>query len=255
MYDALALATLVATGALAVLGLVLTALNRPPGREFKIAVGVVVALLAVQAAIGAVRAFGVTLPEQSTFLIYLAVSVCVLPIATQFAYAEPTRWGGTVVAVGAVATLVAVLRLQGRGSRVAEAPGRRKARATSTGAGRILVAVYGIFALSATARAAVQIAGKFSNAPLAYLLSALAGVVYILATVGLASTRPWARPLAWTAVLFELTGVLVVGTLTVLDAGDFPDDTVWSFYGRGYGFIPLVLPLVGLWWLHRTRSR
>ena len=113
MYDALALATLVATGALAVLGLVLTALNRPPGREFKIAVGVVVALLAVQAAIGAVRAFGVTLPEQSTFLIYLAVSVCVLPIATQFAYAEPTRWGGTVVAVGAVVTLVAVLRLQG----------------------------------------------------------------------------------------------------------------------------------------------
>jgi hypothetical protein len=86
----------------------------------------------------------------------------------------------------------------------------------------VLVAVYGIFALSATARAAVQIAGKFDDAPLAYLLSALAGVVYILATVGLAGTRPWARPLAWGAVVFELTGVLVVGTLTVLDAGDFP---------------------------------
>ena len=125
-------------------------------------------------------------------------------------------------------------------------------RPTATGAGRILVAVYGIFALSATARAGVQIATKFSEAPLAYLLSALAGVVYILATVGLASTRPWARPLAWTAVAFELAGVLVVGTLTVLDTGDFPDDTVWSVYGRGYGFIPLVLPLVGLWWLHRT---
>jgi NhaP-type Na+/H+ and K+/H+ antiporter len=91
----------------------------------------------------------------------------------------------------------------------------------------VLVAVYGIFALSATARAAVQIAGKFSQAPLAYLLSALAGVVYILATVGLASSRPWSRPLAWAAVVFELTGVLVVGTLTVL-------------------------PLVGLWWLRRT---
>ena len=113
MYDALALATLVATGALAVLGLVLTALNRPPGREFKIAVGVVVALLAVQAAIGAVRGFGTALPEQETFLIYLAVSVCVLPIATNFAYAEPTRWSGAVVAVAAVGTLVAVLRLQG----------------------------------------------------------------------------------------------------------------------------------------------
>ena len=113
MYDALALATLVATGALAVFGLVLTALNRPPGRELRIAAGAVVALLAVQAVLGAVRAFGVSLPEQSTFLIYLAVSVCVLPMATQFAYAEPTRWGGTVVAVGAVATLVAVVRLQG----------------------------------------------------------------------------------------------------------------------------------------------
>ena len=131
---------------------------------------------------------------------------------------------------------------------------QRDARATATGAGRVLVAVYGIFALSATARAAVQIAGKFDAAPLAYLLSALAGVVYILATVGLAGTRPWARTLAWAAVGFELTGVLVVGTLTVLDAAAFPDDTVWSFYGRGYGFVPLVLPLVGLWWLHRTRA-
>lgn len=129
----------------------------------------------------------------------------------------------------------------------------RTPRATATGAGRVLVAIYGIFALSATARAAVQITGKFGDAPLAYLLSALAGVVYILATVGLAGTRPWARTLAWAAVGFELTGVLVVGTLTVLDAAAFPDDTVWSFYGRGYGFVPLVLPLVGLWWLHRTR--
>src|SRR3954468_18198934 len=135
-------------------------------------------------------------------------------------------------------------------------PGRRSGPArTSSGPGRLLVLVYGIFALSATARAAVQIATKFDEAPLAYLLSALAGVVYILPTAGLASTRPWSRPLAWTAVAFELAGVLVVGTLTVLDAGDFPDDTVWSFYGRGYGFIPLVLPLVGLWWLHRTRAR
>ena len=116
----------------------------------------------------------------------------------------------------------------------------------------MLVAVYGIFAAPAGSGFAVQIAGKFDDAPLAYLLSALAGVVYILATVGLAGTRPWARTLAWAAVGFELTGVLVVGTLTVLDAAAFPDDTVWSFYGRGYGFVPLVLPLVGLWWLHRT---
>ena len=114
MIDALVLVVVVATGALAVYGLVTTVLNRPPDRTMRLAVGGVVALLAVQAAIAAVRVFtGVTLPETSTFLIYLVVSVCVLPIATQFATAEPTRWGGTVVAVGAIGTLVAVLRLQG----------------------------------------------------------------------------------------------------------------------------------------------
>lgn len=127
------------------------------------------------------------------------------------------------------------------------------ARATSSGPGRLLIAVYGIFALSATARAGVQIAGRFSEAPVAYLLSALAAVVYILATVGLAGHGTGARRLAWAAVVFELVGVLVVGTVTVFDSGDFPDDTVWSVYGRGYGFIPLVLPIVGLWWLRHTR--
>ncbi len=127
-----------------------------------------------------------------------------------------------------------------------------EARATRSGPGRVLIAVYAIFALSATARAAVQIATKFAEAPLAYLLSALAGVVYIVATVALARGM---RRLAWGTVGFELLGVLVVGTLTVLVASDFPDDTVWSGYGRGYGFVPLVLPFVGLWWLWRTRPR
>jgi hypothetical protein len=119
----------------------------------------------------------------------------------------------------------------------------------------VLIAVYGVFALSATARAGVQIATRFGEAPVPYLLSALAGVVYILATIGLAGHGPAARRLAWAAVAFELVGVLVVGTFTVFDSGDFPDDTVWSVYGRGYGFVPLVLPLIGLWWLRHTRAR
>jgi hypothetical protein len=112
--DALVVGSLVACGALALYGVVGTALNRPPDRWTRLAVGVVVALLVVQAVVAAVQVFGgVTLPETSTFLIYLVVSVCVLPIATQFAMAEPTRWGGTVIAVAAIATGVAVLRLQG----------------------------------------------------------------------------------------------------------------------------------------------
>jgi hypothetical protein len=127
-------------------------------------------------------------------------------------------------------------------------------RPTSSGPGRILVAVYAIFALSATARALTQILSKFSEAPVAYLLSLLAGVVYILATIGLAGRKPVYRRIAWGAVAFELVGVLVVGTLTVLDTGDFPADTVWSVYGRGYGFVPLILPFIGLWWLRRTSA-
>jgi hypothetical protein len=113
--DVLVVVVLVATGALAVFGVVGTIANRPPDATMGRAVAVVVALLVVQALIAAGRVLtgGVALPETSTFLIYLAVSVCVLPISRQFATAEPTRWGGTVIAVGAIATGVAVLRLQG----------------------------------------------------------------------------------------------------------------------------------------------
>ena len=125
-------------------------------------------------------------------------------------------------------------------------------RATATGPGRVLIAVYAIFALSATARAGVQLATKFHEAPLAYLLSAFSGVVYILATIGLARTGPAARRLAWTAVTIELVGVLVVGSLSVFDRVAFPSATVWSGYGAGYGWVPLVLPLLGLFWLYRT---
>lgn len=125
-------------------------------------------------------------------------------------------------------------------------------RATATGPGRVLIAVYGIFALSATARAGVQIAGNFGDAPIAYTLSGLAGIVYILATIGLAGTGPGFRRMAWASVTFELVGVLAVGTFTLLVPSDFPDATVWTDYGIGYGFIPLVLPFVGLWWLRRT---
>lgn len=105
---------LVATGAVAVFGLVETARGRPPGKALAYAVYAAVALLAVQAVIAAVRVFGgVTLPETSTFLIYLAVSVCVLPIGLQWANADPNRWGGAIVAAAAIAVAVAVLRLQG----------------------------------------------------------------------------------------------------------------------------------------------
>jgi hypothetical protein len=121
--------------------------------------------------------------------------------------------------------------------------------AINTGPGRVLVGVYGLFALSATARATVQLATQFSQAPLAYLLSALSGVIYIVATVALARSY---RRLALVCCTVELLGVLVIGTASLADPSAFPKATVWSVYGIGYGFVPLVLPVLGLLWLSRT---
>jgi hypothetical protein len=115
----------------------------------------------------------------------------------------------------------------------------------------VLVAVYAVFALAAGARATVQLSTRFAEAPLAYLLSALAAAVYVVATVGLARGGRAGRRAAFVAISTELVGVLVVGTLSVVDRAAFPDETVWSVYGRGYGFVPLVLPVLGLLLLRR----
>jgi len=134
-------------------------------------------------------------------------------------------------------------------------PGTKPAlRRTNRGAGRVLVAVYGIFALAATARASVQILTKFHQAPLAYLLSALAGLIYIVATVTLARGTEASRRLALVAIIIELVGVISIGTLSVVDPEAFPRATVWSVYGIGYGFVPLALPILGLAWLWHTRG-
>jgi hypothetical protein len=134
-------------------------------------------------------------------------------------------------------------------------PARPRDAAIGTGAGRVLLFVYGIFALSASARAGVQILTKFSEAPLAYVLSALAALIYLAATVGLAIGGRRGRLIALTSCSIELIGVLVVGTLSIGDKAAFPDATVWSDYGSGYGYVPLVLPMVGLWWLWHNRPR
>lgn len=121
------------------------------------------------------------------------------------------------------------------------------------GIGRVLVVVYAILALAATGRSVFQILTKFDTAPVAYVLSAVAAVVYVLATVALVARGHRWYAIAWVTIGFELIGVLVVGTLSVVDPVLFPADTVWSFFGRGYLFIPLILPVFGLIWLYRRR--
>lgn len=122
---------------------------------------------------------------------------------------------------------------------------------TSHGFGRVLVAVYAVFALAASARSIFQLLTKADEAPFAYSMSAFAGVVYVVATMALARNL---RLLALSTITIELVGVLVTGGLSVLDEGLFRDQTVWSGFGKGYGFVPLVLPVVGLWWLRRTAA-
>jgi hypothetical protein len=113
--------------------------------------------------------------------------------------------------------------------------------------------VYAVLALAATGRSVFQILTKFDTAPVAYSLSAVAAVVYVAATVALILRGAGAYRAAWAAIGFELAGVLVVGTLSVVDPVLFPHDTVWSQFGRGYLFIPLVLPILGMAWLVKRR--
>ncbi|KIH97587.1 membrane protein [Streptomonospora alba] len=125
-----------------------------------------------------------------------------------------------------------------------------------SGPGRVLVAVYAIFAVGAASRAAVQILTRFEEAPLAYVLSAVAAAVYIVATIGLIGGGRTPMRVAAVSCTIELLGVVVVGAVSLLYPSAFPDDTVWSRFGSGYLFIPLVLPVLGLWWVRRvTRSR
>ena len=124
-----------------------------------------------------------------------------------------------------------------------------------TGPRRVLIALYAVFALAATSRGIVQIATKYDEAPLAYSLSLFSGFVYIAATIGLVTNRRWSRPLAWAAVSTEMVGVVTIGLASILESTAFPHDTVWSRFGAGYGYVPIILPVLGLMWLWQSRDQ
>lgn len=128
-------------------------------------------------------------------------------------------------------------------------------RSTGQGFGRLLVTVYDILAFAALGRSGYELATKFSEAPVAYSLSAFSAVVYVVATIALARGRGAWRAVAWVAVSIEAVGVLTVGALSLASPDVFGESAVWFGFGQGYGYIPLVLPFAGLWWLLRTRAR
>lgn len=131
---------------------------------------------------------------------------------------------------------------------------QNKAAATkNSGFGRLLVVIYGVFTLSAGARALYQVIRKFDEAPLSISLSALSALIYLVATIALAKKGEGAWKVSLLAVGIEMAGVLLIGVFSYLQPQHFELASVWSHFGSGYGYIPLILPMVGLWWLNKTR--
>jgi len=139
-------------------------------------------------------------------------------------------------------------------------------RLVGTGTLTVLVAVYAVLVMAAVGRSAFQIIDHFSKAPIAISISGASALVYVLAMVALIVHRgAWYR-VAWATVSVEFAGVVIVGAITAFfpnalgpgSGNAFGDTaTVWTVFGQGYWFVPLVLPLAGMWWLktHPARVR
>ncbi|MFE5244000.1 MULTISPECIES: hypothetical protein [unclassified Streptomyces] len=134
------------------------------------------------------------------------------------------------------------------------APQQKRQFELGTGPGRVLVWFYGVFTVAAASRSIVEMILDFEKAPLAYVLSALAAVVYGFITYSLVRGGEKARRAALMCCAAELAGVLIVGTWTLVEPSAFPDSTVWSGFGMGYLFIPVILPVTGMMWLRRART-
>ncbi|WP_329153412.1 hypothetical protein OHA63_05380 [Streptomyces anulatus] len=135
---------------------------------------------------------------------------------------------------------------------VAEAP--KPSFELGTGPGRVLVWFYGVFTVAAASRTIVEMVRGFDLAPLAYTLSAFAALVYGFITYSLVRGGEKARRAALVCCAAELIGVLAVGAWTLVEPAAFPDSTVWSDFGMGYLFIPVILPVTGMIWLRRART-
>jgi hypothetical protein len=124
----------------------------------------------------------------------------------------------------------------------------------------VLIAIYGVLAFAALGRSSFELATKFAQAPLPYALSTFAAVVYLVATWSLARTSPLSRKIALVSISIELIGVLSVGAISTFQPEWFtylgaPVHTVWSYFGVGYGYVPVLLPIFGLVYLSRSGSR
>ncbi len=122
------------------------------------------------------------------------------------------------------------------------------------GASDALALFYGLWAVSALGRALYQYIVRRPPDLTPTHISAFVGALYLLIIIGLRrrSPRAWWATLALLGI--ELAGVLLVGTVDVVWR-PFPYASVWSGYGAGYFYMPLILPIAGLWWLLQRETR
>jgi len=116
-------------------------------------------------------------------------------------------------------------------------------------AGSILGISYPVLALSTGARAAYQL--FFKEGVTDYLppiLTGVAALLYLVATVGFTRRRRWAWRVSVAALSVETLFTVVVGTLSVINY-DLVGHNTWTYFGMDYAFFPLVQPLLGLAWL------
>ena len=119
-------------------------------------------------------------------------------------------------------------------------------------AGTILAVSYPVLALSTGFRAVYQLVllstGARTGPSLPSILSAVAALSYLIATIGFTVRKKWAWRLSVGILGFETLMTLLIGTLSFI----YPDiigRTVWRAFGADYGFFPLVQPILGLAWL------
>jgi hypothetical protein len=121
-------------------------------------------------------------------------------------------------------------------------------------AGVILGISYPVLAISTGFRALFQLFLKEGVTNyLGPALTAVAALLYLIATIGFAVREKWAWRVSVVALGLEMLLVLVVGTLSFVYS-DVIGRTVWRYYGIDYGFFPLIQPLLGLLWLFHPKT-
>ena len=137
--------------------------------------------------------------------------------------------------------------------RVAAAEPATDTRRPAYGLGRLVILGYAIVAGLIFYREVARLAELGGQAPLSAVLSVVATLLYVVTAVAVAHNGRRMRRVAWVCTVAGLIGVLGAGLVGLADPDLVVARTVWSEFGAGYAFAPLVLPLVAAFWLWWSR--